>query len=302
VAYLQPMTTIACPSCAVAYGVDVARFPASEVRVGCLRCGAELFLRLHSRADGRAGAAPAPPDILAPSAPPEWARDRTSSPSRIGDAQPETTPAAGLGSAWGPPRDDAAATAESGSERGVAEAGRGSEPAVPETAGWAGPAAAAASAATAGAPPAAPPREAPPSFPPAPHEHAVAEPVSGAAGRGAELDEGFTPPAEAGDDLGPSRRPASSAGGEGFTFAQVGDVASRARRLARALVSDIVVYHPRKVEQGRREGSLREVLREEVDKSWEEYCERLGPDVARTHRPAFVAALNAILAHGQPVF
>jgi hypothetical protein len=91
-------------------------------------------------------------------------------------------------------------------------------------------------------------------------------------------------------------------GSEGFTFAQVGDVASRARRLARALVSDIVVYHPRKVEEGRREGSLREILREEVDKSWEEYCERLGPDVARAHRPAFVAALNAILARDQPVF
>jgi hypothetical protein len=107
-------------------------------------------------------------------------------------------------------------------------------------------------------------------------------------------EEDLSPP----DERAAAPRPAA----DGFTFAHVGDVASRARRLARALVSDILVYHPRKVEQGRREGSLRETLREEVDKSWEEYCERLGPDVARAHRPAFVAALNAILARDQPVF
>jgi hypothetical protein len=88
----------------------------------------------------------------------------------------------------------------------------------------------------------------------------------------------------------------------GFTFARVGDVAARAQRLARALISDIHAYQPRKVEQGLREGSLKEVLKEEVEKSWDEYCERLGPDVARANRVYFVEALNEILAEGRPVF
>ncbi|MBA2563827.1 MAG: hypothetical protein H0V09_00170, partial [Gemmatimonadetes bacterium] len=95
---------------------------------------------------------------------------------------------------------------------------------------------------------------------------------------------------------------AEAAPREGFSFAHVGDVQGRAQRLARALVSDILVYNPKKVEQGVREGNLRDVLKEEVDKSWDEYCERLGTDVARANRPAFVSALNDVLARGNPVF
>lgn len=94
----------------------------------------------------------------------------------------------------------------------------------------------------------------------------------------------------------PQRAPA------GFSFDRVGDVSARAQRLARALVSDILVYHPRKVEQGLREGNLKELMRDEVEKSWDEYSERLGADLARANRGHFVRALNEILGRGASVF
>ena len=89
---------------------------------------------------------------------------------------------------------------------------------------------------------------------------------------------------------------------QGFSFARVGDVRARAHRLARALVSDILVYNPKKVEQGLRDGNLKELMKEEVEKSWDEFSERLGADAARTHRAAFIQALNDVLARGNPTF
>ncbi len=79
------------------------------------------------------------------------------------------------------------------------------------------------------------------------------------------------------------------------------DPAARARRLARALVSDLVVYHPEKRQRGLADGSLKELFAEEIRKSMEEYREQVGEDVADT-TPYFVDALNEILAEGQPIF
>ena len=60
------------------------------------------------------------------------------------------------------------------------------------------------------------------------------------------------------------------------------DPSLKARRLARALVSDIVVYHPAKRQEGLRDGTLKELFEEEIKKSWEEYTEQVGPDVAES--------------------
>jgi hypothetical protein len=79
------------------------------------------------------------------------------------------------------------------------------------------------------------------------------------------------------------------------------DPATRARRLARALVSDLVVYHPEKRQRGLAEGNLKELFAEEIRKSWEEYTEQVGEDVART-TPYFTEALNEILAEGRTLF
>ncbi len=79
------------------------------------------------------------------------------------------------------------------------------------------------------------------------------------------------------------------------------DPAQRARRLARALVSDLVAYHPQKREEGLRDGTLRQFFREEIKRSYEEYVEQVGRDVAE-HSPYFQEALNDILAGGRRLF
>ncbi|WP_373061960.1 zinc-ribbon domain-containing protein [Gemmatimonas sp.] len=79
------------------------------------------------------------------------------------------------------------------------------------------------------------------------------------------------------------------------------DPAQRARRLARALVSDLVAYHPQKRDEGLRDGTLRQLFREEIKKSYEEYMEQVGRDVAE-HSPYFQEALNDILADGRRLF
>lgn len=75
----------------------------------------------------------------------------------------------------------------------------------------------------------------------------------------------------------------------------------RARRLARALVSDLVAYNPQKREEGLRDGTLRQLFRDEIRKSWEEYVEQVGAHVAES-TPHFQDALNDVLAGGRRVF
>ena len=79
------------------------------------------------------------------------------------------------------------------------------------------------------------------------------------------------------------------------------DPTARAQRLARALVSDIVVYQPTKRQEGIRDGNLKELFEEEIKKSWEEYTEQVGREVAES-TGYFREALNEILAGGRQVF
>jgi hypothetical protein len=79
------------------------------------------------------------------------------------------------------------------------------------------------------------------------------------------------------------------------------DPSQKARRLARALVSDLVAYQPQKREEGLRAGNLKELFRDEIRKSWEEYVAQIGAPVAEstTH---FQDALNDVLAGGRKIF
>jgi hypothetical protein len=79
------------------------------------------------------------------------------------------------------------------------------------------------------------------------------------------------------------------------------DPALKARRLARALISDMVVYHPGKRQEGLRDGNLKDLFQEEIKKSWEEYSDQVGRDVAES-TPYFREALNEILAGGRQIF
>jgi predicted Zn finger-like uncharacterized protein len=79
------------------------------------------------------------------------------------------------------------------------------------------------------------------------------------------------------------------------------DPSARAQRLARALVSDIVAYNKDKLKQTRGAAALRTEFREEIRKSWEEYVEQVGLDLAK-NTPYFRDSLNELLANGEKVF
>ena len=79
------------------------------------------------------------------------------------------------------------------------------------------------------------------------------------------------------------------------------DPKARAARLARALVSDIVAYHPERRDESLAQGTMRTAFREEIMKSWEEYVAQVGNDLAKS-TPYFRDALNEILAKGQKIF
>ena len=66
-------------------------------------------------------------------------------------------------------------------------------------------------------------------------------------------------------------------------------------------MSDIVVYHPAKRRDGLRDGSLKLLFEEEIRKSWEEYVDQVGRELANS-TSFFNDALNEILADGQPLF
>lgn len=144
------------------------------------------------------------------------------------------------------------------------------------------------------------------------------EPVRSGSESWGNVDDGDAPagsgsaPAEAragapsSESLGRSEREMVKAAGEGASGlgpAPFGsrDPDSRARRLARALVSDIVVYHPDRRDRSLRSGTLRQEFREEIRKSWDEYASRVGGQMARDTR-YFQDALNEILAGGNRLF
>lgn len=130
--------------------------------------------------------------------------------------------------------------------------------------------------------------------PPSVASHSV--PQSTPTSRGDVLPPVAPPPstsAPASVDLETPRRPINP-----FLKADPGQ---RARRLARALVSDLVAYHPQKRDEGIQNGTLRQLFREEIKKSYEEYVEQVGRELAEAS-PHFQEALNDILGGGRKLF
>jgi hypothetical protein len=79
------------------------------------------------------------------------------------------------------------------------------------------------------------------------------------------------------------------------------DPNAKARRLARALISDLITYFPAKRDEGIRDGTLKELFKEEIKKSYQEYSEQVGKEFAETTEH-FKNALNEILAGGNQIF
>ncbi len=95
--------------------------------------------------------------------------------------------------------------------------------------------------------------------------------------------------------------PRPAAGGRSVNPFLSQDPSLKARRLARALVSDMVVYHPAKRRDALKAGTVKESFKEEITKSWEEYVDQVGRELADS-TPYFREALNEILGDGSPIF
>ncbi|HSM03045.1 MAG TPA: zinc-ribbon domain-containing protein [Longimicrobiales bacterium] len=89
-------------------------------------------------------------------------------------------------------------------------------------------------------------------------------------------------------------------GEEVFQFGRR-DPHDKARRLARVLVSDMITYNPERHEQALANDRIREDFQDEIDKSWAEYVEQVGPELAES-TAYWKDALNEILARGETLF
>jgi len=86
----------------------------------------------------------------------------------------------------------------------------------------------------------------------------------------------------------------------GFQFGRR-DPHEKARRLARVLVSDMITYNPDRHVQALETGTLAQDFDEEIGKSWAEYVEQVGQELAES-TSYWRDALNEILAKGEPLF
>ncbi|MEO0096230.1 MAG: zinc-ribbon domain-containing protein [candidate division WOR-3 bacterium] len=75
----------------------------------------------------------------------------------------------------------------------------------------------------------------------------------------------------------------------------------RARRLAKALASDLVLYNQEKVEQGLRDGTLAQLLGAEIRRSWEYYCQQIPKHIVES-TDYFKEQLNKIVGKGKEIF
>lgn len=57
----------------------------------------------------------------------------------------------------------------------------------------------------------------------------------------------------------------------------------KARRLARAIVSDVLMYNPDKVKEGIENDSLFETMEEELEEGRELYNSRVAPEIKQQH-------------------
>ena len=96
--------------------------------------------------------------------------------------------------------------------------------------------------------------------------------------------------------------PAATSGIQGFTFGKR-DPADKAKRLARVLVSDMIMYNAERHQSALAGSTLTEDFEEEIAKSWKEYVEQVGDELANgPGRQFWTDALNDILAKGEQVF
>ena len=280
---------VTCPNCATVFRVDPAKVPEAGVRARCSVCSAVFGVHREGRQPSR----PTPPPTGRRRALPRRRRHPLRPPRRLRPRLRYRRIAAGAGAAStgcarsgrpqpGPPSGRVARRASRAAGRRPSVAPR-VEP-----------------------PRAEPPRPAAPGVPPRPSAPPA---VAGGPPQCPAPRPRLPPPRLRRPP--PSPVPAHTAAGSHTAAAPVAgrpvnpflsqDPAQKARRLARALVSDIVVYHPAKRQEGLRDGTLKELFEDEIRKSYEEYTDQVGRDLAES-TGYFREALNEILAGGRQLF
>ncbi len=289
---------VSCPECRSVYRVDPTKIPALGVRARCSVCGGVITLGVGSSIDEEFGPAREPAVAHASSASSAWAAPASATGTPPAATSPATAipPATATPAVPSAPAKPMSASAKPMSapaapppaqQRPAAPAAR---PMVfpPRPAGTTPPSGVSVSGASARPrTPAFPPRPAvPPATPPRPFA-----PVRPAA---APPHAGLPAPA-------PTRPSAATPSRAPINPFLANDPNAKARRLSRALVSDLVTYYPQRRDEGLRDGTLKDLFREEIKKSYEEYVEQVGKEFAEstTH---FQDALNDILAGGQKMF
>jgi predicted Zn finger-like uncharacterized protein len=258
---------VSCPECRSVFRVDPTKIPAGGVRARCSVCGGVITIAqgaVENVNDRRAAATPAARPVPRPQPPPP--RAPTPSAPTPGVAPfARNTPFGGSRVVTPPPVQGAPATPpQRPSAPTAAPPSRPSAPNVPAGARASGPAP-------------MPPR-------PQPTQASSTAPTP------------RTVPAPS-----PPAAPAAPSQSRSINPFLSNDPNVKAKRLARALVSDIVAYFPQKREEGLRNGTLKQLFREEIKKSYEEYVEQMGKEFAET-TTHFQEALNEVLAGGKKLF
>jgi predicted Zn finger-like uncharacterized protein len=142
---------------------------------------------------------------------------------------------------------------------------------------------------------------APDPLPPPPLPEPEAEPM-------AAVPDPLPPPPLPGlpEPAGPApvavEEPVAEAAAAGFRFGKR-DPTDKAKRLARVLVSDMIMYNADRHANALEAGTLKEDFEEEIEKSWKEFVEQVGEEIAEGPGQQFWSdALNDILAKGEQLF
>ncbi len=266
---------VSCPQCSTIYRVDPAKVPPGGVRARCSTCSGVIPVGIRTPTPPRAtetvdalgaafGARPTPPPFVPGRAP------RQQTPPRPTPAAPRLAT---------PPRPAAPVRNPTPPRATPVTPARPAPAALSPTPGASLPSRPTPPAAWAPLPvatPAAPRPATPVSVPPVTPAHPVAP--------AAPASESAT---------APNRRPINP------FLAR--DPSLRAKRLARALVSDMVAYYPAKHSEGLEKGTLKELFRDEIKKSYDEYVAQVGADFART-TTHFQESLNEVLGAGKKIF
>jgi predicted Zn finger-like uncharacterized protein len=271
---------IRCPECRTVFRVDPARIPPAGVRARCSRCSTTFHVTRDAAAEQPTAAPPMPAAEHATAAPPMPAAAAAEAVQAAAAAAVETA------------RSVASGIAEAVAGRAAPDAGSTEPSAQEATAPPRQPTDETPASDPAGAVVEPPPQTAPPAAA-APQQP---EPPRAAVGPPPEA----APPAAAAQQQPPPADRQDAVHSQPQLFG-TRDPDARAQRIARALISDIVAYHPQRREEAIANGTLRTDFRDEIMKSWEEYVAQVGLETARS-TPHFRNALNQILALGQPVF